>query len=81
MPSTEHPPLPPGMDGFAVEKQDGTETYAVSQADAARLAGKRLPFIYALIRNKQVEVCHHPVHGKLVLVDSLWAALPDEVKQ
>lgn len=77
---TDAPPLPPGMDGFAVHTADGRETYAVSQADAARLIGRTLPFLYRWIRSEKVEVCQHPVHGRLVLVDSLWAALPEEMR-
>ena len=68
------------MDGFAVQKADGSETYAVSKSDASRLLGRSMPFVEKWVRDGVVEVCQHPVHGTLVLVDSLWAAIPDEVK-
>lgn len=77
---TDVPPLPAGMDAFAVQKRDGSETYAVSTSDAARLIGRSTAFVSTWITKGTVEVCEHPVHGRLILVDSLWAAIPDEVK-
>lgn len=74
------PPLPAGMDGFAVKKADGAETYAVSFTDAGVLVGRRRSFIEAWVSKRVIETCQHPTEGRLVLVDSLWAALPEELK-
>lgn len=77
---TTPPPLPAGMDAFPVQKADGSETYAVSINDACKLIGRRRPFMQTWIAKGKVEMCRHPLHGPLVLVDSLWGAIPDEVK-
>ncbi len=74
------PPLPAGMDGFAVRKSDGAETYAVCYADAAKLIGRRRSVIEQWVAKRWIETCQHPTEGRLVLVDSLWAALPEELK-
>lgn len=74
------PPLPAGMDGFAVKKADGSETYAVSFTDAGVLVGRRRSFIESWVSKRVIETCQHPTEGRLVLVDSLWAALPEELK-
>ena len=76
----EVPPLPAGMDGFAVRKQDGSETHAVSYADAVKLTGLTMATLRRWIEVGKVQTCHHPTEGLLVLVDSLWAAIPEEVK-
>lgn len=74
------PPLPAGMDSWAIQKKDGSETQAVSIRDAGKLIGRRATLVEQWIRKGQVEICLHPTEGKLVLVDSLWAALPEDVR-
>lgn len=76
----ETPPLPAGLDSWVVKKKDGSETQAVSIADAGRLIGKGPLTIEKWIKDGTIEICRHPMEGRLVLVDSLWAALPDEVR-
>lgn len=76
------PPLPPGVDGFLVRNPDGSETHAISVTDAARLAGVTTWRIERWIQSGQVEFCRRNGDDeRLVLVDSLWAALPPELKE
>lgn len=76
------PPLPVGVDGFLVKNPDGSETYAISVMDAASLAGVTAWKIERWIQSGTVEFCRRPISGeRLVLVDSLWAALPPELKE
>lgn len=77
---TDAPPLPAGMDGFAVRHR-GVETYAVAIPDARKLAGVSPAKMQTWLTKGLVKTCLHPTHGKLVLVDSLWAAIPDALKR
>lgn len=73
------PPLPPGIDALAVRRKDGTETYVVSLADAARLCKRSAWQISEWIEQGLVETTKIGT-AQYVLVDSLWAALPPEVR-
>ena len=74
------PPIPAGMDSWAVEREDGSETYGVSISDAGRLAGVKTGLVARWINSGKVEVAMNPQRETIVLVDSLWESLPPEVK-
>jgi hypothetical protein len=74
------PPLPAGMDAWEVHRIDGTEATAVSISDAAKLAGVRIRILEAWIDAGDLEVTFNARREKLVVIESLWAFLPQELK-
>lgn len=74
------PPLPAGMDSWSVTRDGGVETSGVGISDAGRLIGVKPGVITRWIASGKVEVAFNPQRETIVLVDSLWEALPPEVK-
>jgi hypothetical protein len=74
------PEIPPGMDSWSVPIQGGGERSGVGISDAGRLIGVKAAVITRWITSGKVEVALNPQGETIVLVDSLWEALPPEVK-
>lgn len=75
------PALPAGMDSWTVQRLDGSETLAVSIADAASLVGLKMKVVEAWIAEGKLEFAVNPQREKVVLVDALWEALPPALKE
>lgn len=75
------PPVPAGMDAWDVEKNDGTQLSAVSIGDAARLVGVKVRVMEKWVLEGKIEIAFSPTREKLVVLESLWAFLPPELKE
>lgn len=74
------PDLPPGMDGWTVRLPDGSEQVGVEIPDAVRLLGVGRPYVERLVAEGKVTVAIGPRQERLILVESLWAAIPEVVR-
>ena len=68
------------MDAWAVSRPDGTDTVGVEVNSAAKLIGVRHSAMERFIEDGTVEIAFAPTKERLVLIDSLWAMLPETFK-
>lgn len=74
-------PLPPSIVPQRVHKGDGTDADVVTVIDAARLVGMKVGTIDAWIAEGKLAICYTPEKERRVFVDSLWRALPLELRR
>lgn len=74
------PELPPGMDSWDIDRGDGTQTKGVEVPSAAKLLGLRTGVLEEWVASGRVEIVMSPTRERLVLIDSLWAAIPPDVR-
>ena len=75
------PPLPPQIVPQTVTKADGTKIQVVTVIDAARLCDVMPRNIHEWISEGKVAICYTPTREKRVLLESLWLALPIDVRR
>lgn len=68
------------MDAWTIQRTDGSETVGVEVSSAAQLCGVKRSVVEQWIEDGVVEIALAPTKERLVLVDSLWASLPEAVK-
>lgn len=72
------PPIPPGINSWPCETPDGRKTRVVTIQGACRLTGLEERTIKSYIAEGKVQFTLTPDEKTLVLVDSLWALVPEE---
>ncbi len=75
------PPLPPQVVPQTVYRGDGTPAQVVTLLDAARLADVTIGTINDWILKGKVAMCYTPDRERRVFVESLWRALPLELRR
>lgn len=77
----EPPSIPASVPSWPVQKGDGSATRVVTQRGAATLMGLKPRQIRAWVGAGKLETCIGSGHQTLILVDSLWAIVPEEFKR
>jgi len=72
------PPIPAGLNSWPVTRDNGVKTRVVTVEDAGKLVDKPVRVIREWIRDGALETTQTTRRRMLVLVDSLWAQVPEE---
>ena len=77
-----YPPIPASIvPELAVLPATGDRVEVVTIPDAARLIGRTQRCIEDWITEGKIKTCRTPDQGRRILVESLWLALPVELRR
>ncbi len=74
-------PLPPSIVPQKVRRADGTPAELITPRQAAILVGRKVSTIDRWIAEGRVLITMTPDHERRIFVDSLWMALPLELRR
>ena len=74
-------PLPPSIVPQRVRRADGSSALLVTIKQACLLVGRKASTMDRWIKDGRVVVTMTPDHQRRIFVDSLWKALPIEVRR